>query len=426
MGDLLFLVIVITDHSILLELVKNWPPSVYDAAALLRAIGPRAGPTSSFALRRSAAALHSNLGEHEAALRLLLDLKLPEAFEYIRANAVAPAAAPLAPQLIALDEVRGTSLLVDCWEEAPPAQVVAALQRAAEQEAAAAVAAAPAPGGREAVWPLRLYHYLDWLWQREPAAAAPFAATHVELCALYDPARLLHLLTSSSTYPLDAALEVCERQGLVRESVYVLGRMGSSDAALRLIVGRLRDVAGAVAFVQEQHDDELWELLISLTLGDAALAGELLDHAGGAVDPLRVVGALPEDMAIDRLRDRLVRIIGDFKAVMSLQQGCNAVLKADCLELADELYSRLRRAMRRVHMMRPGGRWVTYDALAGENEEESVPTVHIPDGTAQRVWVEIRPATPGGKGPRQVTPPVSVHSSPSKYPKRSPRRDARR
>lgn len=37
--------------------------------------------------------------------------------------------------------------------------------------------------------------------------------------------------------------QVCEARGLTREMVFVLGRMGSADRALRLIVEGLRDVA---------------------------------------------------------------------------------------------------------------------------------------------------------------------------------------
>jgi hypothetical protein len=162
--------------------------------------------------------------------------------------------------------------------------------------------------------------------------------------------------------------------------VYVLGRMGSADKALRLIVEGLRDVAQAVEFVQLQRDDDLWEPLIALTLGDARLTGvqrvglsmghqqwlgrvsllqaqqvrqqmqrstiagelldhatvtggsqtsfqtafsfccptgELLDHAGGYIDPLRVVSQIPEHMQVENLRGRLVKIITDFRTQVS-------------------------------------------------------------------------------------------------------------
>ena len=42
--------------------------------------------------------------------------------------------------------------------------------------------------------------------------------------------------------PLPHCLQVCEARGLVREMVFVLGRMGSAEKALRLIVEGLRDV----------------------------------------------------------------------------------------------------------------------------------------------------------------------------------------
>lgn len=42
--------------------------------------------------------------------------------------------------------------------------------------------------------------------------------------------------------------------------------------------------------------------------------GELLDHAGGHVDPMRVVSRIPPAMRVERLRERLVKIISDFRA----------------------------------------------------------------------------------------------------------------
>lgn len=108
-------------------------------------------------------------------------------------------------------------------------------------------------------------------------------------------------------------------------------------------------------------------------------AGALLDHAGGYIDPLRVVSQIPPHMQarrggagrlevdlrclsavanqlpdqpprpstephlpptpqVEDLRGRLVRIIGDFRTHMSLQQGCNAILAHDCAVLANRLY----------------------------------------------------------------------------------------
>jgi len=67
----------------------------------------------------------------------------------------------------------------------------------------------------------------------------------VELYADHEPARLMAFLVASQAYPLEAAAQLCEARGLVREQVFVLGRMGASHRALELIIRRLADVPQA-------------------------------------------------------------------------------------------------------------------------------------------------------------------------------------
>lgn len=64
----------------------------------------------------------------------------------------------------------------------------------------------------------------------------------VELYAEYAPSQLMALLVGSQWYPLEAALGVCQQRSLVREQVFILGRMGSSAQALHLIIQRLADI----------------------------------------------------------------------------------------------------------------------------------------------------------------------------------------
>jgi hypothetical protein len=68
-----------------------------------------------------------------------------------------------------------------------------------------------------------------------------------------------------------------------------------------------------------------------------------MDEIGGYVDPLRLVRRIPDGLAIPRLRDRLVRIIADFRTQTSLRQGCAAILEHDCLALAQVRYRPQRR-----------------------------------------------------------------------------------
>ncbi|KAG5052707.1 hypothetical protein JHK87_004905 [Glycine soja] len=88
----------------------------------------------------------------------------------------------------------------------------------------------------------------------------------VELYTDYDPKMLLPFLRSSQHYTLEKAYEICIKRDLLREQVFILGRIGNSKQALAVIINKLGDVEEAVEFVTMQHDDELWEELIKQCL----------------------------------------------------------------------------------------------------------------------------------------------------------------
>ena len=64
----------------------------------------------------------------------------------------------------------------------------------------------------------------------------------VELYARYEPQRLMGFLITSQSYGLEAAHALCKSRGLVREQVFVLGRMGNTREALHLIIQHLADI----------------------------------------------------------------------------------------------------------------------------------------------------------------------------------------
>ncbi len=59
------------------------------------------------------------------------------------------------------------------------------------------------------------------------------------------------------------------------------------------------------------------------------------------VEPKRVVERIPKGMAIPHLRERLVRIMHDFRTQASLREGCNTILSRDCILLAQACPSSL-------------------------------------------------------------------------------------
>ena len=58
-----------------------------------------------------------------------------------------------------------------------------------------------------------------------------------------------------------------------------------------------------------------------------------MDHVGGYINPLTLIRRIPKGLAIPRLRDRLRTIIGDFRTQTSLHEGCNGILRSDCMHL---------------------------------------------------------------------------------------------
>ena len=90
----------------------------------------------------------------------------------------------------------------------------------------------------------------------------------VELYADYSPGQLMAFLVSSQWYPLEAALKVCQDRGLVREQVFILGRMGSAAQALHLIIQRLADIPQVL----------LHRMLLAIPVAASQLGGHLLMH----------------------------------------------------------------------------------------------------------------------------------------------------
>eukprot|EP00775_Hariotina_reticulata_P014708 gene14708-14873_t len=163
--------------------------------------------------------------------------------------------------------------------------------------------------------------------------------------------------------------------------------MGNSHAALALIIEQRQDIPRAIEFVRLQRDEELWEELIDWALRSADTTGQLLEHIGGNINPLRVIQKIPEGMAIQHLRDRLRGIIADFRTQTSLREGCNAILRSDCLHLVTRLQREVRRAMPVVWLQRPAGtpRGLAYYTLLAAAAAAAGETAAAGDGK-ERQW----------------------------------------
>ncbi|XP_027177627.1 vacuolar protein sorting-associated protein 41 homolog [Coffea eugenioides] len=317
-------------HKDLLSTVKSWPPVIYSASPVISAIESQLNTSSATdPLKEALAELYVIDGQYEKACSLYADTMKPDIFDFIEKHNLHDSIREKVAQLMMIDCKRATSLLIQHINLIPPPDVVSQLIAARDK----------------CDWRYFLHLYLDALFVANPVAGRDYHDMQVELYADYDPKMLLPFLRSSQHYTLEKAYEICAQRGLLRQQVFILGRMGNSKQALALIINNLGDIEEAVEFVSMQHDDELWEELIKQCLDKPEMVGVLLEHTVGNLDPLHIVSMLPDGLEIPRLRDRLVKIITDYRTETSLRHGCNDILKADCVNLLIKYYKEARRAI---------------------------------------------------------------------------------
>jgi len=327
-----------SDHEEMLRLIKIWPSKgLYSAEHICEKAQARVDKYGgSTVLYEVIAELYKIQGNMDAVLDILLSLRRQDVFPFVLENQLLHALSDRLEGFMAIDEERTLSLLVEYCDDIPPQNIVQALQSASESTAGQ-------PGAAEH-WRRQLHKYLHMLFLRDQDAGAKHHSLQIQLYAEYDPKSLMYFLTHSEQYALEEALDICKSSGLVREMVFILGRMGNAPKALCLIIDELEDIPQAVEFVHDQRDDELWDVLISHATSSSLLTAALLQEIGSYCNPLRLLEHIPCGMSIPGLRDHLVKIISDFRTQTSLREGCSSILRMDCVVLAKRLYKEVRRS----------------------------------------------------------------------------------
>ncbi|XP_043700552.1 vacuolar protein sorting-associated protein 41 homolog [Telopea speciosissima] len=317
-------------HKDLLSTVKSWPPAIYSALPVISAIEPQLNTSSiTDTLKEALAELYVTTAQYERALALYADLMKPEIFNFIEKHNLHDAIHDKVVQLMVLNCKCAVLLLIQHKDLIAPSEVVSQILDASDN--------------CDSRYFLHLY--LHSLFEIDPHAGRDSHDMQVELYADYDPKMLLPFLRSSQHYTLEKAYDTCIKKNLLREQVFILGRMGNSRQALAVIINELEDIREAIEFVAMQHDDELWEELIKQCLHKPEMVSMLLEHTVGHLDPLYIVKMVPNGLRIPRLRDRLVKIITDYRTETSLRHGCNDILKADCVNLLVKFYKEARHAV---------------------------------------------------------------------------------
>ncbi|GBG33583.1 Vacuolar protein sorting-associated protein 41-like [Hondaea fermentalgiana] len=276
------------------------------------------------ALRDALAELYVMNGQYTAALHQYLEASAQEndaaeddlqraeiIFSLIERHGLAPSAVDHVPVLVALDERRAVSLLVE-------------------------------------------------LVTSEFGADESTASATADLVGLiHRPADLLEFLESANHYSLQEALHVCEsrRAGpLYKEMVYILGRTGSYEnvqRALAIILENLRDVPFAIRFVESEGGAGLWGDLVRRCVRDPALVGRLLESAGAHdVDLVQIFREMPADLVVPGLSTKLPKLFEDIRIQQRIRHTCNDILRQDAVELFRALHRRRKRAV----LLRGGAR----------------------------------------------------------------------
>lgn len=312
-------------HKTLLFCIQSWPKSTYSQAEITYVLEEeiQQEERDSIELKGALAELYMLMGMKEKVFYLFLELKRTQVFDFVEQNGLYSLAAKNVKPLFSVDANKAMKWLVDHASELPPSEVVPQMS-----EKSASVDAQRT-----------LLQYLHKLYQTGLAAAAEFADLQVRLYAEFDREHLMPFLVGSHHYHLDTALKTCKHFRCVRENVYILNRMGNPEAALSMILNHIEDemsIEDALEFVKEQRDRGLWEFLIEHSLQSPTLVSQLLDHVGGveAVDPLQLLERIPPGMHIPHLRDKVIRIIADYRTQLTLCSGASQVLRRDCVALS--------------------------------------------------------------------------------------------
>ncbi|KAL5647363.1 hypothetical protein ACJX0J_041718, partial [Zea mays] len=225
----------------------------------------------------SLAELYVINGQYEKALSLYAELLKPEVFEFIEKYNLHDAIHDKIVNLMIVDNKRTVHLLIQHRDIILPYEVVEQLLHTS----------------KKCDKRYLLHLYLHALFEIDIHAGKDFHDMQVELYADYETRMLLPFLRTSQHYRLNKAYEIFAQKELVREQVFVLGRMGNAKEALSTIINKLEDM--------QEHDDELWEELIRQCLQKPEMVGNLLEHTVGNLDPLYIVSLVPDGLEIPRL-----------------------------------------------------------------------------------------------------------------------------
>ncbi|CAH0026301.1 unnamed protein product [Clonostachys rhizophaga] len=171
--------------------------------------------------------------------------------------------------------------------------------------------------------------HVDRLVMDSQSLVDDFADLAVHLFATYDRSLLMEFIKTSTSYSLEKAVEECELFSYYDELVYLYSKTGEMKRALYLIIDRLKNVHKAIEFAKEQDDADLWDDLLNYSMDKPSFIRGLLEQAGTAIDPIRLVRRIPEGLEIQGLREGLTHLMKEHEIQYSISSGVARVLRSE-------------------------------------------------------------------------------------------------
>lgn len=166
----------------------------------------------------------------------------------------------------------------------------------------------------------------------------------IRLYSEYDKSELLQYLKDHSHYNVDDAIELCStKPGLYNELIYLWGRIGEAKKALSIIIDELNDPSLAIEFVKSWGDVELWDFMISYTVGKSNFTKELLKSQLELGDEyVHVIESMDNDQEIEGLSDIIASALNENSLSYKVKRNIYEIIDDDTKKHATE-YLKLQR-----------------------------------------------------------------------------------
>ncbi|MES1917128.1 MAG: hypothetical protein MHM6MM_008887, partial [Cercozoa sp. M6MM] len=272
-----------SDQGVLfLETVRRWPSHLYHLEDIIDAVRESLKKVSFAPIVDALGELYAMSGRYAEAVGVLLKVRRHNAFSLIQQHNLVAQISPNLARLLSLDVERTASLVLRYSHELDVDELVTSLMRQVPCDDVVVLPASkvktdldPRMGTLRvndrgdltlcmprADFDRRLWHLLRAVFRsaeaKLPAHLGDLTVHLCGRCAEDDPVsgmskqdQLKQLLRALHSYRLDAALQMCQDRSLTSCVVFLLGRMGNTLDALKLMVTDLGDVAQAVAFITE-------------------------------------------------------------------------------------------------------------------------------------------------------------------------------